>query len=109
MKVYQVSVSMVQVVHSEVAPRIRSDRELDDQLHRAARSVVLNVAEGVGVGRGKRRDQHFRIALGSAREVMAVIDLAVATGLVRKEHVAAAVDRVDHVCAMLWKLTRRVA
>ncbi len=85
MKVYEVSVSMVQVVHSEVVPLVSGrDRELLDQLHRAARSVVLNVAEGVGVGRGKRRDQHFRIALGSAREVMAVVDLALATGLARK-------------------------
>ena len=40
---------------------------------------------------------------------MAVIDLAVATGLVPRERVALAADRVDHVCAMLWKLTRRSA
>ncbi len=105
MKVYRVSVSMVQVVHERVVPLVAGrDRELLDQLHRAARSVVLNVAEGVGVGRGKRRDQHFRIALGSAREVMAATDLAVATGLVEREAVSVAIDRVDHVCAMLWKL-----
>ena len=109
MKVYEVSVSMVQVIHEQVVPFVRRERELLDQLHRASRSVVLNIAEGLGVGRGKRRDQHFRIALGSAREAMAVIDLAVATGLVPKESVAAAADRVDHVCAMLWKLTRHRA
>jgi four helix bundle protein len=105
MKVYRVSVSMVQAVHAQVAPGVRRDRELGDQVHRASRSVVLNVAEGIGVGRGKRRDQHFRIALGSAREVMAVIDLAVATGLLRRGDIAGARDRIDHVCAMLWKLT----
>ena len=106
MKVYEVSVSMVQVIHEEVVPFVRRDRELLDQLHRASRSVVLNIAEGLGVGRGKRRDQHFRTALGSAREAMAVIDLAVATGLTGKDTVASATDCIDHVCAMLWKLTR---
>jgi four helix bundle protein len=110
MRVYEVSVQMVQIVHEDVVPLVSGrDRELLDQLHRASRSVVLNIAEGLGVGRGKRRDQHFRIALGSAREAMAAIDLAVATGLVPKRRVAPARDRVDHVCAMLFKLTHRCA
>jgi len=107
MNIYPISVAMVRSVHSQVMPAIRGDRELSGQLHRACRSVVLNIAEGLGVDRGKRRDQHFRIALGSARESMACIDLALATGLVGERSVADAVDRVDHVCAILWKLTRR--
>ena len=34
------------------------------------------------------------------------IDLAVATGIIEERRVAAAVDRIDHVCAILFKLVR---
>ena len=113
MKVYRVSVAMVRGVHQHVMPSIRAggDRDIADQLHRASRSVALNVAEALGLLPGKRQRNHFQIALGSARETMACIELAVATGLLDEADagVPAAVDRVDHVCAMLWKLTRRAA
>ncbi len=111
MKVYRVSVCMVSEVHSQVIPHVRAggDREIADQLHRASRSVALDVAEGLGLLPGKRQRNHFQIALGSARETMACIDIAVATGLVSEKSVAPVADRVDHVCAMLWKLTRRSA
>jgi four helix bundle protein len=113
MKVYRVSVAMVRGIHTHVMPGIRAggDREIAGQLHRASRSVALNVAEALGLLPGKRQRNHFQIALGSARESMACIELAVATGLIdeRDPHVVRVADRVDHVCAMLWKLTRRRA
>jgi len=113
MKVYRVSIAMVRGIQQHVMPGIRrgGDREIADQLHRASRSVALNVAEALGLLAGKRQRNHFQIALGSARESMACIELAVATGLLDEQDPALGqvVDRVDHVCAMLWKLTRRVA
>ena len=112
MKVYRVSVAMVRDIHEHVMPAVRSgDREIADQLHRASRSVALNVAEALGLLPGKRQRNHFQIALGSARESMACIELAIATGLLEKSDAAVerVADRVDHVCAMLWKLTRRAA
>jgi len=111
MKVYRVSVAMVRGIQQHVMPSIRrgGDREIADQLHRASRSVALNVAEALGLLPGKRQRNHFQIALGSARETMACIELAVATGLLdeREANARLVADRVDHVCAMLWKLTRR--
>ena len=112
MKVYRVSVAMVRGVQQHVMPAVRSgDREIADQLHRASRSVALNVAEALGLLPGKRQRNHFQIALGSARESMACIELAVATGLLDEQDPALeqVADRIDHVCAMLWKLTRRAA
>ena len=45
MIVYRKSVELVRGVHEDVEPYLRrKDRELADQLHRAVRSVVLNVA-----------------------------------------------------------------
>ena len=48
--------------------------ELRDQAVRASQSVVLNIAEGSG-RRGAARNNHLRIALGSAAELCAVLDL----------------------------------
>jgi len=46
----------------------KHDRELGDQLRRAANSVLLNLAEGQKFANGNRR-KHYDIAQGSANEV----------------------------------------
>src|SRR5690349_8197773 len=48
-------------------------KHLRDQLVRASDSLVLNIAEGAGHPPGDARRNHFRIAMGSAAEVSAVI------------------------------------
>ena len=107
MKLQSLCVAMVREVHSSVMPALRAgDAEIADQLHRSARSAALNVSEGFGLLPGKRQRNHFRIALGSAREAMMCVELAVATGVIEEAQVAAAVDRIDHVCAILFKLVR---
>ena len=54
-------------------PAYRS--KLRDQLIRAADSMVLNIAEGAGFPVGGNRSRHHRIALGSAAECCAILDL----------------------------------
>lgn len=51
-----------------------SRAHLRDQLQRAADSVVLNIAEGRGRG-GDAGRNHYRIAIGSAAEASAALDL----------------------------------
>jgi four helix bundle protein len=55
----------------DVAPLVdvigRHDAELAKQLRNALNSTLLNTAEGSDQ-RGKRRTNHYAIALGSARE-----------------------------------------
>ena len=46
-----------------------------DQLWRAARSIVLNLAEGRGKQTTKEQTRFFYIALGSLRECQAVLTL----------------------------------
>jgi len=53
---------------------------------RAAASVVLELCEG-RTARGKKAANDFDIALGSARETLAVVDLAVALRFVEAERV----------------------
>ena len=59
----------------------RHDRDLANQLKRAASSVVLNIAEGSGSAGGVRL-QRYRTALGSARETMSCLLVAERAGYV---------------------------
>ena len=107
MRVQTGSVQMRLEVQGVVAAlKAGGDSELAQQLHRAARSVALNVAEGLAFSRGARQANHLRVALGSAREAAVCVELAVVTGVVGEADVAVAADRVDHVSRMLFKLIR---
>jgi len=72
-------------------------RTLKDQLVRAADSVALNIAEGAARD-GDVRKNHYRIALGSAAEVAAVLDLI--------DHDGTQATDIRRVGAMLAKLSR---
>ena len=87
--------------------RARGDAALAGQLSRAADSVALNVAEARGF-RGPRRVNHYRIALGSGREAVTGIRLAIAKGQVRRgsREVVHALDKANFICGALYKLTR---
>lgn len=82
----------------------RRDGSLADQMRRAMASVVLNLSEGSGSQGGICRARYFT-ALGSAREVRAALRVAVAFGYVAQID-GRLEDRLDHVCAVLWRLTR---
>jgi four helix bundle protein len=69
---YRLSVDVARWVAAQPFPTVR--RHLRDQAIRAADSVVLNIAEGI-CRAGDARRNHLRIALGSAAEVAAVLDL----------------------------------
>ena len=70
--VYQLSRSIARWVRATSFPT--GDHALEDQARRAADSVLLNLTEGC-YQIGKNRQKHFRIAMGSAAEVLAVLDL----------------------------------
>jgi four helix bundle protein len=82
----------------------RRDRDLEDQMRRAAASVVLNIAEGAQ-RIGKDRLHHYRIAAGSAAEVRSALGLAKAWGYVDVAVVVIVDSLLDRVLAMLWRLT----
>jgi four helix bundle protein len=75
---------------------------LKEQLLRAASSICLNLAEGTG--RASRRDQQrfYSIALGSLREVEAILGLE--GGIPEST-----LDLADHVGACLYRLTHASA
>jgi four helix bundle protein len=83
----------------------RRDADLARQMRRAAASVALNTAEGMGNTSGHKR-QRYQTALGSAREVMACVDVAKAMRYISTVD-PAALDRMQHVVATLIRLVRR--
>jgi four helix bundle protein len=91
----------------QVLPVVRKrDRSLFDQIHRAMNSVVLNIAEADGNDAGTARAR-FASACGSAKEVRAGLQLAVAYGYVPTTKVNAVDIALDEVCAMSWRLSGR--
>ena len=83
----------------------RRDRDLGKQVRRAAASVALNVAEGE-YSRGGNQAARFHSALGSARETLACLEVAVALEYlpVLDESVVA---NLNQIVATLVKLVRR--
>ena len=77
----------------------RGDAPLRSQAVRAADSVVLNIAEGLSRHDGAGRN-HFRIALGSAAETCAVLDLVELPDGADRQH------DLRRIGAMLAKMSR---
>jgi four helix bundle protein len=99
---YEVSLDVIRSLRS-VLPQIeRNDRDLADQLKRAASSVALNLSEGQRLTKGNK-PKHYSIAHGSANEVKAALQTAIAWGWI--EDAAEPLVVLDRLLALLWRLT----
>ena len=98
---YEVSIQLVSELRNVVPAIKRHDRDLADQIHRAATSTALNLAEGQRVSAGNQR-KHYEIAHGSANEVRAALQVAAAWGYI--ENVASVRSTLDRLLALLWRL-----
>jgi four helix bundle protein len=106
LQVYSMALDVVRGVGLVVRQVERRDGDIARQLRRAVSSVPLNIAEAEGLRGGNQR-LRFETALGSAREVRACLDVAVAFGYCDDAALEALRDRIDHVVATLFKLARR--
>ena len=84
----------------------RGESELRDQLKRASMSIPLNIAESCGKTSAPERARFLSIARGSALECGAILDVAVATGVLDPTPVGAAKSLLARIVAMLTKMTR---
>ena len=101
---YEVSLEVIASLRS-VVPRIESnDRDLADQIRRAASSVTLNLGEGQRSLKGNKA-KHYAIAHGSANEVLSGLRTAVAWGWLEETSVSDAFGKLDRLLALLWRLT----
>lgn len=72
-----------------------------DQFRRAALSIVLNIAEGSGKGAGKDRNRFYRVAIGSAMEVGALLDVCSLLKLTSSEEIERGKDILSHIIGIL--------
>jgi four helix bundle protein len=96
--VYRLSVSIARWMHATRWPAGMT--HLKDQGTRAADSIVLNLAEGLSRG-GKPGANHLRIAMGSAGEALACLDIADFPGCEDRR------EELRRVSAMLNRLRTR--
>jgi four helix bundle protein len=86
-----------------VAEIARHDRDLADQIRRAASSTALNLAEGAK-RTGKDQTHHYRIATGSAAEVRTALLVGAAWGHLDAERHAALEPLLDRQAAILHRI-----
>ena len=83
----------------------RKAASVADHLDRALDSVLLNIAEGAGKEAGsKDRARFYRIALGSAKEAAAALDILAIRGFLSEEKVAEARGDLLQVVRLLHKM-----
>jgi four helix bundle protein len=99
---YDLAIELIVALRPTIATLKRHDAALTKQFRDALGSVSLNLGEGNGRFGGDRL-QHFRIALGSLREVGAVLDVAVAFGYIAEAPLGRERDRL---CGMIYGLQR---
>ena len=103
---YQVALQAMRELAGCLNSMARKDRDLEKQLRRAAQSILLNLAEG-NRRRGKDRVHFFRIAAGSAAEVLAGLDVALAWGYLSEPAAEPARQLLDRLLAICWRLTEQ--
>jgi four helix bundle protein len=101
---FEVALEIVRSLEEPLVKLGRCDPDLARQLRRSAASVPLNVSEG-NRRNGKDRLHLFRVAAGSADEVVASLRVAEAFGYVQAAGTARSLELCDRVLAMLWRLT----
>ena len=101
---FNLALDMVRAIRPLVERLQKHDPDLAKQLRRAGSSVALNLAEGRR--RVKRDRLHcWRVAAGSADEVRACLYTAEAWGHLQDNHPADALELVDQLLAICWRLT----
>ena len=82
LRIYQVVLEVLKQLQPALHRIELRDRDLARQLRRCSSSVALNLAEGM-YSRGKNRAARYHNALGSARETLACLEVAIVATLVK--------------------------
>jgi four helix bundle protein len=102
---YDLSIDLIRALVAPTAVIRRHSRSLADQIERASQSIPLNLREGAQ-RRGADRKHLYTVAAGSAGEVRAVLDVAVARGWLVESKLEPVRQLLDREGAMLFRLTQ---
>lgn len=104
--VYQFSLKFI-VMSARIIERLPTGRShLADQLHRAAVSVTLNIAEGAGEYSKGDKARFYRMSKRSATECAAVLDICRELNLAGADLLTESREILIKIVAMMIKLIR---
>jgi four helix bundle protein len=106
--VYKVALELVAAAGELLPGFARFDTSLASQLKRAAPSVPLNICEAMR-RTGRDRAHLLTVAMGSAAEVQAILDVGLALGLLEQPQAQQLEQLADRVCAMLYRVRQTMA
>ncbi|MEM7610048.1 MAG: four helix bundle protein, partial [Myxococcota bacterium] len=95
--------SLISTLVPVVAAVGRRNRALKVQLERAASSIPLNLSEGWGLQGGNKRTRYLS-ALGSAREVAAIVEVARRWRYISDSQASEVSQLVEAIAAMSYRL-----
>jgi four helix bundle protein len=82
--------------------------DLLNQLKRASTSIVLNIAEGVAEYRKDEKARFYRIALRSAAESHAALDVMVRASLLAESGILPVQGKLEEIVAMLVAMCKEL-
>lgn len=106
--VYQKAIKFVAWV-SKLLNNLDRPGDVKDQIDRASTSIPLNIAEGNGKYSVKDRCRYFDVALGSAFECAACLDVLVAKRKLSQEHVEPGKKLLCEIVKMLVGLSKSIS
>jgi four helix bundle protein len=87
---------------------LKSAESTRSQLERASTSIPLNIAEGNARSSKRDRSRFWRMALGSALECAAILDVLVVRGVRKEVEVADGKEQLERIVAMLIGLLKNL-
>jgi four helix bundle protein len=107
LEAYQAAASFVVLIDGITSALPRGRAYLVDQLRRASMSIQANLAEGAGEFSALDKARFYRMALRSASECGALIDVCANLKLSDERSVDEARGMLDRVVGMTTRLVRR--
>lgn len=92
---------------SRLFPRVEQ-YELASQLRRAATSILLNLIEGSAKKSDAEFNRFILIAIGSASEIIAIIDIALDQKYISTEKHSAILNQVENIVKQLYGFSRKL-
>ena len=104
--VYQAAIEFIRLAGQVIVDLPPGYHPYADQLRRAALSIAVNIAEGVGRTSAGDRRRYYGIARGSAMECAAILDACKAVGAASDCSASEGRALLLRVVAMLTKMCR---
>src|SRR5262249_46129016 len=105
--VYQIAIEFVVLADGIVEHLPRGRAYLSDQLHRAAISIPLNIAEGAGEYTMEEKARFYRMAKRSATECAGILEVCQRLHLIDVQHQTNGRELLIRIVSMLIKMIRR--